>query len=497
LEQAVTARAHRTLLAISFGGGMLLRFVGIGDRPLWYDEAFSILLSRQALPQIISGTAADTMPPLFYLLLHLWMKSGSGIGYLRLLSVLLGGGVLVLAYFWGRQLGGARVGLWMLTLAAVSPFLIYHAQELRMYSLLALTTLGYIILVHRWCRNALGREPWNGLGIALLGGLALYSHNLAGFTLLVPNLILLIRGRWRTMLRLALPQLGALLLFSPWLRFVPGQIDKIQGAFWTPEPGVLEVVQVLIAMHTNLPVPDALLPLALFGSLTTLTLLVYGLVRIGGISGSGIGEMAGYLVLPPIILFLMSYIMRPVFVPRAFIVSIIAYYGLLATFLMGNNDRYLRLLIVVSFMLPIAVTLPAQYRYEYFPRSPFEKASSYLSQEAGEGDLILHDNKLSYFPMAIYSPDLRMSYLPDEPGSHNDTLAPETQDALGLWPVKDLSQSTRGVGSIWFVVFERAIAEYLDQGLQDHPKIELLRSEFVQVGEMRFNDLLVLRFEAP
>lgn len=487
--------ANRWLFVLAFVGGLALRSVRLGSRPLWYDEAFSILLSRQELPQIIAGTAADTMPPLYYLLLHAWMGLGQDIAFLRLLNVILGGLVLLLAYLWGNQLGGRKTGIWLLALAAISPFLIYHAQELRMYSLLALTTLGYVLLVARWTSSEGARSLWTGVGIATTGALALYSHNLAGFTLLVPSVVLMLKGKWRTTLRLALPQLGAILLFFPWLMYVPAQVDKIQSAFWTPLPGFLEAVQAVVTLHTNLPVPDSLLPLALFGSLTTVSFLAYGIIRFRVMPSHQSSWLVAYTLIPPLVLFALSYLMRPVFVARAFILSAVAYYGILALFLVSMSQKTLRLLIVVSFTLPIVVSLPAQYRYAVFPRSPFDEAAAYLRRHSGENDQIVHDNKLSFFPMEVYAPELPMIFLADEPGSHNDTLAPESQDALELWPVDSLAQVTDEAEVVWFVVFERAIDEYLAQGLGDHPRVRELRTQYEQVREERFNDLLLLKFQ--
>jgi len=54
---------------------------------VWRDEAFSYFMAKPNLLKIIATTAQDFNPPLYYLLLHLWMYMAghSDIG-LRLLS---------------------------------------------------------------------------------------------------------------------------------------------------------------------------------------------------------------------------------------------------------------------------------------------------------------------------------------------------------------------------------------------------------------------------
>jgi hypothetical protein len=59
--------------------GLALRLAGINSRPLFYDEAFSYFLSIQSFPKIVQGTAADTMPPLYYFLLHFWTMVGKSV----------------------------------------------------------------------------------------------------------------------------------------------------------------------------------------------------------------------------------------------------------------------------------------------------------------------------------------------------------------------------------------------------------------------------------
>ncbi|MDO8969156.1 MAG: glycosyltransferase family 39 protein, partial [Saprospiraceae bacterium] len=124
--------------------GLLLRCIGLQERSIAYDDAFSIFLARQSLPNIITGTAADTMPPLYYFLLHGWIQSGGlGLAWLRLLSVLLNLGGVLFLYGITVRLAGDRAGLWAAFLSAISPLQIYHAQDLRMYALLVLCQLGY------------------------------------------------------------------------------------------------------------------------------------------------------------------------------------------------------------------------------------------------------------------------------------------------------------------------------------------------------------------
>ena len=104
-------------------------------QPLWRDEAFSVLLSRHSPGEIIKLTAADFNPPLYYLLLHFYMRIfGSGEMVIRLLS--LAGHLLAVLvmfklakrFFFTQN----KMALWLVVLLTVfNPMLLYYAFEAR------------------------------------------------------------------------------------------------------------------------------------------------------------------------------------------------------------------------------------------------------------------------------------------------------------------------------------------------------------------------------
>ncbi|MFQ5614912.1 MAG: glycosyltransferase family 39 protein [Anaerolineales bacterium] len=179
---------------------LVLRLIAIESRGLEYDDTFSFFLAGQPFGRIIAGTAADTMPPLYYFLLHLWINIGRQVWVLRLLNVLLSLGILVLIYQLTKRLFGEESGLWAAFFTAISPLQIFHAQGMRMYILLTLTLLGYLwFFTLLWLnREAEKSRCWGGLIIC--GALAMYSHNVAIFTLVAPTVFLALKRERRLLL---------------------------------------------------------------------------------------------------------------------------------------------------------------------------------------------------------------------------------------------------------------------------------------------------------
>jgi hypothetical protein len=116
-----------------------------------------------------------------------------------------------------------------------------------------------------------------------------------------------------------------------------------------------------------------------------------------------------------------------------------------------------------------------------------------LQESSPAGSLVLHDNKLSFFPSHYYAPQLEQTFLPDVPGSSNDTLAPATQAVIGLYPTKDVQTAVQGKDNVYFVVYQETLDEYAQQGSSD-PALDWLNANYRNLGKLTFNDLIVYHF---
>ena len=69
--------------------GTFLRVQNLTAQSLSHDEIFSVVLARTTLLQIVQGTANDVHPPLYYFILHYWMKlfSASEFAVLSLIHI--------------------------------------------------------------------------------------------------------------------------------------------------------------------------------------------------------------------------------------------------------------------------------------------------------------------------------------------------------------------------------------------------------------------------
>lgn len=156
------------------------RLYRLSGQSLWADEGNSAAQALRSLPEIARHAAADIHPPLYYWLLHLWVRLfGTGEAALRSLSVAAGLVGVWATWAWARRTGGAGVGFLAGLLAVLSPFAVAYSQETRMYMLLAaLANLGYLLLVRYLEAERKGRRPTLGLRAAYVAVCAagLYTH---------------------------------------------------------------------------------------------------------------------------------------------------------------------------------------------------------------------------------------------------------------------------------------------------------------------------------
>lgn len=235
---AVLVAGVLALMALS----ALLRSRAIGAG-FWIDEGIAVGIASFPFTEIPTILRQDGAPPLYYLLLSVWMDViGTGEAETHALSL----GIALLAVpaaLWaGRSLFGARTGWMAAVVAALHPFLTYYAQETRMYALVALLTLLLgAVFVHAFVDRRRGHLPVFAVLLALL----LYTHNWALFVA-VGALAALVpvwqdSADRRGLLRdAALAFGGAAALFVPWMPSLVFQALNT-GAPWSTVPTLAEL----------------------------------------------------------------------------------------------------------------------------------------------------------------------------------------------------------------------------------------------------------------
>lgn len=224
VKQVPWAERHFTFLLILGAVGAMLISLGIGlTQSVWFDEAYSIMVAKQPLDQLLHLAAVDTHPPLYYMVLKAWAGMfGWGEFALRSLSVLALGGSLVFGGLLIKRLFGVRAALVTLPFIVLAPFLLRYGFEIRMYALASLIGIAatYVLVTAVDAKTSAQRVIRYGV-YAVLVALGVY-------TLYYTALLWAAHLLWLTYVTLKqkkpflkspwlLAYAGSVILFLPWL----------------------------------------------------------------------------------------------------------------------------------------------------------------------------------------------------------------------------------------------------------------------------------------
>jgi hypothetical protein len=201
------------ILALAFA----LRLSKLAEQAIWWDEAWSILLAEQSLPDITRTIAFDAHPPLYQWMMHFWIRA-VGISELaaRYLSVLAGVVTVALCVALARRLTHSRhAALAAGMVTALSLIGIDWSQEARMYSVGAMWAAAVVYAYVRLLEQPTLR--W-GMALAVAAACAPLTQYLAGFAVVAVGAHALLTQRaWRVWRAWLLAMSAAALPVGAWL----------------------------------------------------------------------------------------------------------------------------------------------------------------------------------------------------------------------------------------------------------------------------------------
>jgi 4-amino-4-deoxy-L-arabinose transferase-like glycosyltransferase len=370
---------------------------------------------------------------LYYVLLHFWLKLGSGEFVIRALSALLGVGSLLVLYALACDLFDRRTALLSALLLAVSPLHIWFSQEARMYILVA--TLGLCSAYSM--RLALRRVPetvvqkstcgraWPWVAYVLSTAMAINGHYFALFLLPFHNLYVLYLMARRQVHRGALGKwllsqgavgllslVGLAGVFSDESRYWWGLLDTLHGA---PTPG--DLLRLVFSFSLGTTVQSGILyavGLLVFGSCAALSLLQIvpeaegKRLRVGPrLQGKrlslalddGMVFTLLYLLVPLGTVFAYSQF-RSSWVLRYLFPFLPPYCILLARGLLRLPGRFLGLSVTCALLLLTLWPLANTYRYQQ--KEDWRSTAQYIAAREQPGDVLLMVDEDTWLPFEHY-----------------------------------------------------------------------------------------------
>ncbi len=432
--------------------GTTLRLINLGRESLWLDEAISYLAARMPLAQIAKNTVQSSHPPLFYFLLHFWLKLMPDTDTaVKLLSVLWGILLIPAVYLFCQKLFGNRtISLTAALLVAVSPFHILYSHELRMYTqLMVLVVAGTAVY---WQARQTKKSGW----WLVAGGLfllAVYTHLFAFLVLAGTGLHALLeirqnrRAFWMTTAMTAV----ILICFIPWLNLMLADADPALGSLRPLQSA--EILNPLKPLTAPVFLLFGMSSTFWYSGLILFVFMAYLIIFLMELRKLGRSEISSELKLTLLVigcvlgLPILVYMIRPFFLPERTLAAAAPFLIILLSWGMTRRQSPLLYLTGIALLLMLVGTV--NYHVGPLIKPPYRAATAYVADHAAPGESVLHTSDGSFLPALRYAPQLTQGVLAGDPDPRKPVAVYE---ALGgeVWTLDELAAQANG--RFWLVV---------------------------------------------
>lgn len=384
------------LAGLSYG---ISRFVFAGES-LRLDEAQSIWQTSHSLKETLFIVAQDVHMPLYHILFHFWtIFFGTSTEAIRFMSFLFFVACLPFIYLLARTVVSRPWALFAATLFTLSPFANWYANEARMYTLLALTSIISQYFFVRIMKGQKNSWPWYTLA-AIVGA---YSHYFFMFGLLAQAIFYFFnvkRFPKRTFVKFIGVAVAVIIAISPWIIYF-----LMQGAASTTRPRIAEptpidffnVYSQFIFGFQSIGINTMLVsawPLMVVLALVTVRRFTNPTFPVSYILVAAI--------VPVLIAFTLSFIISPFFLSR-YMIAAVAPICILIVWLLARYSKKVAITVSVLLVLLSSTLFIQQMRSQQTPvRENFQQVSDYITKEATPRDAIAMSSPFTVYPFEYY-----------------------------------------------------------------------------------------------
>jgi uncharacterized membrane protein len=407
----MTPRSFVVGLAIVLALAAWLRLYRLGAEGVWLDEAASITIASDAIPELVADTAADVHPPLYYVALHYWMDiAGRSEAAVRGLSVLFGLAGIAAAALVARRLFDPATALITAAILAASPFHLYHSQQARMYALLALLATLSMHAFLALLQRRPGRLPPVGYVVATV--LMIYTQIYGLFIVAAQHAYVAVmwlaaRGRARRFVRRWVRlQAMVAIAFVPWaIVLVQQAAARVEHGFWIERWPNWMLPYTLVVQAGSWPLAAGIGVLTLLAGTAAWYQALSAPLGRRALAGATRGQwrllfVGLWFVCPVVLPFGISQIATPIFLPKYTLLSAVALAMLAAHGVMLLRGWPLRVATLVLLGWLSATSLGGYYDKTHNDR--WREAAATFAAHAAPGDVVLFSQPWGQVPFDYY-----------------------------------------------------------------------------------------------
>ncbi|WP_165779300.1 glycosyltransferase family 39 protein [Brumimicrobium salinarum] len=242
-----------------------IKVIYLDKNDLAGDEPFSVYHAQMNISSIIELLSTGNNPPLYEIILHIWIKLfGINEYSVRFLSLLFSSITAMYIFLIGRKFLNIHIAFYAVILFISSNYHTYFAQEARVYALFGLLCTMSMYHFLKLLSNYQASKHKNiyivfkrSIPLILINTALIYAHYF-GFFILITQLVFsfvnlqLIKARWKSLLIIGL---GILILYIPNIVVIFQRIsDTVDTGTWLTAPNGIHALYDMVRKFSNAPV---------------------------------------------------------------------------------------------------------------------------------------------------------------------------------------------------------------------------------------------------
>ena len=231
----------------------ILKIFFLGKRDIAMDEPFTIFYAQAGFPALFEMLKTENNPPLFFILLHFWIKIfGISAFSVRFLPFLFSVMTAPAIYLTGKQYFTKESGFLASLIFTFSNYHLAFSHEARVYPLFALLTC---ISMYFFLSLVQNQERKSHFYLLILTNvLLIYSHFFGFFVICMQVLSCLVFPDIRKAAKVCLlAQAIVLFFYLPYFPVFFSRLFASSGGTWVPPP-VISDLYTMVWRFSNVPV---------------------------------------------------------------------------------------------------------------------------------------------------------------------------------------------------------------------------------------------------
>lgn len=362
------------------GLGFLLRTFHLVYQSLWFDEIITVHLAQLPWLAGLDGLLAQgiQLTPFFHWVTKLWLFTGTSEWALRFPAVVFSVLTIPLIYQLGKTFFSSTVGLLAAVIIVITPFQIWYAQELKIYSILTLSATGSMIFFGLLLKKE--TRP-RFLGLLLFNIIGIYAHY---FMLLITTvqfifILIYLKKYFHLLQNWVFTQILSITALIPWFGFIFFRQHFATGVGWIPNPTILDPL--LTIWNFTIGYRENINPFTIFSLAIVGIILVTGIIKTSRITPFGVLTLLWFFV-PLIVVWILSQGNMSFYVDRYFLIITPALILILAFGITKINPFYLQWGLGIIFVLILLYnTVQIFVDTTHFTKDNWRAMASILGQE--------------------------------------------------------------------------------------------------------------------